>query len=352
MKIIVNTKEVQTAFKNLLKVAPKNPSLKILDSIKIEVVKENVFLTSTDVSLTVCVKLKDFEILEPGSAILPRETVKLISKLTDYQMCITEESIVSGKRKVNYESLDVSAYPRKPNHTYNREAFKLNNTNIKNLLDVTYACSTSEATPVLQGVLIRGNNVVSTDRHRMALNTIEVNNYPEDMVIPAYAINLIPTFTDKAYKDYFVFTVDKEGRYMQVLFDNIEMEVRLMEGTYPNIDRIIPQKFTTEIKLNKTEFIEELKIMKDVVTSKTKLVKLNIINGKVSLFGEAEKNSLVTELDTTITGKDIAINANLEYILDAVQKADSPEVVLKLTGAVSPFMVNNTALVLPYRTAS
>ncbi|MFI2856839.1 DNA polymerase III subunit beta [Paenibacillus sp. JSM ZJ436] len=352
MKIIVNTKELQTAIKNLMKVAPKNSSMRILDSIRIEAVNDNVILASTDIALAVYVKLKDFEILEQGSSILPRDTVKLISKLNDYQMSITEGSIISGKRKINYESLDVSAYPKKARHTYNKEAFKLNNSSIKSLLDVTYACSTSESTPVLQGVLIRGNNIVSTDRHRIALNKIETNNYNEDIVIPSYAINLIPAFTDKNFKDEYVFTVDKEGNYIQVLFDNVEMEIRLMEGIYPNVDRIIPQNFTTEVKINKSTLIEELKIMKDVVTSKTKIVKLNIVDGKASLFGETDKNSLVTELDTIITGENIAISANLEYILEAVQRADSSDVVFKLTGVASPFMINHTALVMPYRTAS
>lgn len=352
MKIIVNTKEIQNAIKNLLKVAPKKPSAEILNSVKIEANNGSVLLTATDQQMSVHLTLKEFEILEPGVTILPRDGVKFITKLTENQMTITEHDIQSGKRVVKYSSFNPNNYPLRANRKYNKEAFTLNSDNINRLLDVTYACSNSESTPILQSVLIRGNVIAATDRYRLAMNKLVENKYEKDLTIHSNAINLIPAFADKKYKGDYTFTVDENESYIQIKFDSIEMEVLITDGSYPNIERIIPQDFKTEVKISKSELIEELKIMKDVVPTKTKIIKLDVANSKLSLLGENEGNSLTSEINTYVSGENICVGVNLDYMLDAIQSVNLKEITLKFNGALSPLMIEDNAIVLPYRIAS
>lgn len=352
MKIIVNTKELQAAVKNLLKVAPKKSSVPILDSIKIEASNDKVLLIASNMQFRVKLHLKEFEVIEPGAAVLTRDTVKLISKLTDRELTITESSMESGKRVIKFSGMDTAKYPLMPTYKYNKEAFELDRKSIRKLLDVTYACSTSESTPVLKYVLVRGVNIASTDRHRMALNTLEYNDYEKDIVIPSEVINLIPSFTDKKYDEKYSFAVDENGSDLQIKFDNVEIGISMDGGTYPDVSRIIPQSFKTEAQINKNELIEELKILKDIVSSKTKTIKMSVEDGRLSLLGENEGNSLASEINTYVHGENIEININLEYVLDAVQNIEQTDITLKFTGKMSPVMIDDKALVLPYRIAS
>lgn len=352
MKIIVNTKELQQAVKNLLKVVPKKSSVPILESIKIEVENNKVLLIAANMQFRVKLHLKEFEVVEPGTVVLSRDTVKLISKLTNSDITITDSSIESGKRIIKYSGMDATKYPKAPKHKYNKEAFELDRTSISKLLDVAYACSTTESTPVLKSVLVRGVTIASTDRHRMALNTLEYNNYEKDIIIPSEVIKLMPAFTDKKNDEKYSFMVDENEGSLQIKIDNVEIGISMDGGTYPDISRIIPQSFKTEAQVNKNELIEELKILKDIVSSKTKIIKMSIEGGKLSLLGENEGNSLTSEINTYVNGENIEININLEYVLDAVQNIQQTDVTLKFTGKMSPMMIDDNALVLPYRIAS
>jgi DNA polymerase-3 subunit beta len=350
MKIIANTKELQTAFKNLLKVAIASNKTKIvaLTSIKLDVTEEYAELTATDNAVTVTVKLKDVEIVETGSMVITRDTLKLVSKLTDNSMIITEREIISGKRNVKYSGLDPTTYPNKPYNNYCNHAFTLSKVKMFDIQSITYACSDSETTPILQRVNIRGTTATATDRHRLAQKTLDNNEYTKDLNIPAYALNYIPTFTDKKFNGEYILKVDSNERYVQIKFDNVTMDIQLIDGNYPDVSRIIPQSFQTEATVNKSEIIEELKVLKEVVIDKTKLITIEVTAGKMSLKARSSSNMLTSELDSIVTGEDISLHVNLEFILDALSTSAADNVTFKFTGRLSPLMINNEALILPY----
>ncbi|GFN32551.1 DNA polymerase III subunit beta [Paenibacillus xylaniclasticus] len=353
MKITVNTKEIQTAFKNLLKLAPVKSSVPILSNILIIADSKKVELTATDIDTTIHVILKNAEVIETGSYIIPRDTIKLVQKLNDTYITISENNIESGKRNVKYQALSTEMYPEKQNFNFNQHAFTLSRPQMSEILPMTYACSTMESTPILKGVLFRNTNVVATDRHRMALRTLESNDYTHDMVIPSNAIDLIQTFTEKQYKGEYSFIVDEYNRFVNIQFDNVTMIVRLCEGTYPDVSKIIPRTFNTEITVNKKDLIEELTVMKEV-TDKTNTVKMNISSGslKLSASNDTTSNQLESTLDAKQVGDDMRLACNLEFILEALKNKESEKITIKLNGSTVPFMIDADTLILPHLLAA
>lgn len=351
MKITVNTKEIQTAFKNLLKVsAIKSPHV-FANSVKITAANDIVTLTATDIKITAIVTLKTAEVFEVGSCIIGKETLKLIFKLTDNEMIITDSTVISGKRNVNYKSLDVESYPNESQRNYSNHAFTLPVSKMKEIIDITYACSESETTPVLQGICFRENTAIACDRHRLATKTIEHNAYNKDIIIPADALNHISSFIDKKYNDTFTVDVSENDNYARVMFDNVVFEIYLTEGVYPDVSKIIPQNFTTEVKVKKSDIMEELKVLKEVTsTDKRNTVKIDITN-KMKLIAEAESNNLTSEIDSTVSGEEINLNCNVNFLIDALEVNNNDYVTIKFTGKTSPFMIDSDALLLPYRVA-
>jgi DNA polymerase-3 subunit beta len=352
MKITVQTKEIQAAIKNMQKVAVKMAGIPILnDTIKLTAFADRVELTATDIETTATVTLKDVEIIETGSIVFTNDTLKLASKLTDFYMTITESTIESGKRNVKYRGLNSEDYPETIDRKFNQDAFTLSKEQMMDVISATYSCSKKgSSTPVLEGLNINGLNVTSTDRHRMAKKTLINNNYEKQLNIPAYALDYIPKLSDKKYLGEYTVKVSECNNYVQVTFDNIVMDIRLIDGTYPDTSRIIPQSFKTEAKVNRKEAIAELKILIEIAKeSINNKVLIDVLEGKVSLVAESESAKLTSDLEAKTTGDDILLGANAEYVLDALENSKNDYVELKFTGTLSPFMVDGDALILPYR---
>lgn len=352
MLITVNTQEIQEAFKKLLKVIPTKVISPIFESVKITAQNNSIVITSfgysSSSSLFASIKIKDFEIHEEGELIIPRETIKMISKFSGLKMTIEDKEIKSEKRTISFVGLIPSDFPVLKNSKYDQKAFTLNTEQFKEILKSTYATSNSEATPVLQGVLIRENLIVATDRYRLSLQKIENNLYEKDLVIHASNLKLINVFLDKKEKTNLTFNVDKNNKYLQVLFNEIEIIIQLIEGTYPDISKIIPKDFNTYFTTNKKILIQELKIMKDMFNIKTKIVTISLTKNILCLSAKFGNNSFTSAIQfKDLKGEDVTLNVNLEYLLQALENNNNEEITFKIGNRVAPFMLDDTALILP-----
>jgi DNA polymerase-3 subunit beta len=352
MKINVMTKEIQTAIKNLLKVTPSKSKLEMLNGIKI-IATESVRLIAVNHEvMPTIIELKEAEVIESGSIVLTKETLKLIQKLNDTYMTIASDKIESGKRNIKYIGLDPVNYPDIPSTEFTQPAFTISKEKMLEVISITYACAVSESTPVLQGLLFKGKAVTACDRHRLALATIESNENTNDMVIASTSLNLISSFIDKQYKGGFTFTVDSHNRHVRIVFDNVTMLLRLIEGTYPDTTKIIPQHFKSEVKINKKELVEELQLMKEIA-DKTGTINIDVKNDKlyIKVGSKDSKNTLTSELDVKKIGEDLSICFNLELLLDGLKNNKNEYIVFKMTGEYTPAMIDYNYLVLPYRNA-
>jgi DNA polymerase-3 subunit beta len=349
MKIIVNTKEIQTVLKNLLKITSNKSSNPMLSNIKLTVT-DKVELTTTDFTVTANIKLKDVQIIEPGSIVITKDTIKLISKLTDNRMIITDHEVNSGNRNVKYTGFDAKLYPMHENKNYNIHAFTLSKDKMFDVQSITYACGDLNVNPTMSALNIRGIMVSACDRHRLAIKMLEYNNYTKDLNIPSYAIDYVITCTDKQYNGDYAFYVSDDDKYIKIIFENITFEVRLIDGVYPDTKKIIPQYFKTEARVNKDEIFEELKLLRDV-TDKRKLVQIDVTADKIKLLAKTgdKQNILISELNAITTGDDIFIGANINYILDALKNNNNEYVTFRFPGKNSPFMIDDDTLILPYR---
>jgi DNA polymerase-3 subunit beta len=227
-----------------------------------------------------------------------------------------------------------------------------------NVISVKYACSTSDTRPILKGVCLNNDLIVATDSHRLAKKEITFeNNVKSNIVIPKYALDYIEKFQNKKVSGNIEVLATSEKisdsvtdyKCIKFVFENIEMQVRPIQGNYPDVRRIIPENFKTEYKINKSKLVEELKLMAEI--SETLVIRYT--KEGINLFAKTsdKRNTLESNLDVEyITYDNLEyIGFNPQYVLEALERLEGDIMTFRYTGKDTPFMINDEALILPIR---
>ena len=272
--------------------------------------------------------------------------------------------MTSGKSEITLKGKDADQYPRIQEISVSNPLV-LETKILKDVINETaFAASVQESRPILTGVHFvltdnRSLKTVATDSHRMSQKkiTLEKNGDNFDVVIPSRSLReFTAVFTDE------IETVEVFFANNQILFrsENISFYTRLLEGNYPDTDRLIPTEFTSVLTFNTSDLraaMERARLLSNATQNGT--VKLEIAGGIVSAHvNSPEVGRVNEEIDTeSVTGEDLTISFNPTYLIDALKAIDSEKVTISFISSVRPFTLvpskdteNFIQLITPVRT--
>ena len=351
-------------------------AIPILSTVKIDVTNEGITLIGSNGQISIenfiSIKNEDAGLLVTSSGSILLEAtffINVVSSLPDITLDfkeIDQKQIVltSGKSEITLKGKDADQYPRIQEISASNPLV-LETSVLKNIINETaFAASTQESRPILTGVhfiLTENKNLktVATDSHRMSQKQIilEKNGDNFDVVIPSRSLReFSAVFTDD------IETVEIYFTNNQLLFrsENISFYTRLLEGNYPDTDRLIPTEFTSIVTFDKNNLryaMERARLLSNATQNGT--VKLEIINGVVSAHvNSPEVGRVNEEIDTeSISGQDLTISFNPTYLIDSLKAINSEKVTISFISAVRPFTLkpiddteNFIQLITPVRT--
>ena len=351
-------------------------AIPILSTVKIDVTNEGITLIGSNGQISIenfiSIKNKNAGLLVTSSGSILLEAtffINVVSSLPDVTLDfkeIEQKQIVltSGKSEIILKGKDADQYPRIQEISASNPLV-LETSVLKNIINETaFAASTQESRPILTGVhfvLTENKNLktVATDSHRMSQKKIvlEKNGDNFDVVIPSRSLReFSAVFTDD------IETVEIYFTNNQLLFrsENISFYTRLLEGNYPDTDRLIPTEFTSIVTFDKNNLryaMERARLLSNATQNGT--VKLEIINGVVSAHvNSPEVGRVNEEIDTeSISGQDLTISFNPTYLIDSLKAINCEKVTISFISAVRPFTLvpnedteNFIQLITPVRT--
>ncbi|MBX9102551.1 DNA polymerase III subunit beta [Streptococcus anginosus] len=351
-------------------------AIPILSTVKIDVTNEGITLIGSNGQISIenfiSIKNENAGLLVTSSGSILLEAtffINVVSSLPDVTLDfkeIEQKQIVltSGKSEITLKGKDADQYPRIQEISASNPLM-LETSVLKNIINETaFAASTQESRPILTGVhfvLTENKNLktVATDSHRMSQKKIvlEKNGDNFDVVIPSRSLReFSAVFTDD------IETVEIYFTNNQLLFrsENISFYTRLLEGNYPDTDRLIPTEFTSIVTFDKNNLryaMERAHLLSNATQNGT--VKLEIINGVVSAHvNSPEVGRVNEEIDTeSISGQDLTISFNPTYLIDSLKAINSEKVTISFISAVRPFTLipsddteNFIQLITPVRT--
>jgi DNA polymerase III subunit beta len=204
---------------------------------------------------------------------------------------------------------------------------------------VLFAVSTDETRPILTGVLLKVEGdtlkMVATDTHRLAVRTakIEGSDGTANAIIPARAMNELLRLAS----DEDAVSVSLAQGQARFEVGGTTMVTRLLEGQFPNYERVIPTSFERKLTLETGEFTKAVKRAAIVARDNANRVVLETEGAQLVLSAESDKvGSVREEIEVAREGDDIQIAFNAKYMVDVLNIVETEGVVLELTEPLRP----------------
>ena len=224
-------------------------------------------------------------------------------------------------------------------------SFKIRTTTLQELIRRTvFAAAKDEGSrPIFTGCCFEikndAINLVATNTHRLALaKDMLTENYDEmSFVVPAETLRDIMNRIDSKDTDNYV-TVKYSPRFVTFTFDNVFVTARLIEGTFPPYDRVIPTSSTTHATVSTKDFREAVELVA-LMSKETEYntVKLVFNEDGIEISSDSpEVGGAVKAVDALIEGDDLEISFNAAYITDVLKIVDTAKVDIALNDKFSP----------------
>jgi len=377
MHIVINREYLAQAVGQVSKAVSSRTTIPILTGIKLTVTHSECILTGSDSDISIQASIpveKDgkeiVKVVRLGSIVLPAKYLtEIVKKLPDslIEIEVADQlvtNIRSGQSEFNLNGLDPDEYPRLPQIDEDKILSVSSDLFKSTIRQTSFAVSSQESRPILTGVLWQLEDgeltFVATDSHRLAQRQITVQSNQDlqfkNVVIPGKSLNELNRILDD--EDEMIDIVVTNNQIL-VKANNILFFSRILDGTYPDTSRIIPQQSKTNITLETKQLLQAIERASLLAKDGKHVVSLfTTEKGQIQIYSNSPEIGKVSEQVEVkeISGEELKISFNAKFVIDALRAIDSQEINIGFTGAMSPFVIKPTDhdrtlhLILPVRT--
>jgi DNA polymerase-3 subunit beta len=358
MKLLIPQEKLKIGLNIVEKISSKSLTLPILNNILISAKKNFLNLSATDLEIGinwwVLGKIeKEGELTVPAKLLfnfvnlLPNKNVTLENKNNTL-------SVECDNYKTQIKGLTAEEFPIIPKITEGESIVIDSESFCQNLNQVADIAVLSTTRPEISGVyfLFQKNliTIAATDSFRLGEKKIFLKSETSlekdySLILPQKTVKeLVNIFGEKKgdLKIYFSSNQIMFESYMEETpHPQVQIVSRLIEGEYPNYQEIIPKKYTTQIVLNKSDFLNQIKTA-SLFSGKINEVKLKVNSKekKVDISSESsEVGKHESSVPAKIKGDSIQISFNHRFLLDGLLTIKSSEIVLELNGDSGPGVI-------------
>ncbi len=226
------------------------------------------------------------------------------------------------------------------------------------LSHVRYAAAVAEYQAIFRGVKLelsdRRSRAVATDGFRLAYYDLETPSGIEaEVVVPARSVEeLVKLLGDGEAK------LALGGGQLSLAQGGARVNFKLMEGNFPEYDRVIPKSFPISITLDAAQLAEavaRVAVMADKTANNR--VDLFVKEGRLQITAEGSYGRAQEAVEVAQEGSDpeIVLAYNAKYLTDALGPASGP-LQMRFSGTTSPSVLssledpNYLAMIVPLRT--
>ena len=334
MKLVFKTKQLLEKIKNIVPTAEAKQTLVILGNVKVTINNNEALFLASDLEVqtsTIVPCSSD----SSGSFTIPaKKLLEICSALSAYDEISLfydgkKVDITAGKSKVSLQTLDASDYPDMT-ISDKSSSIEITQAELSKIISKTsFAMAYQDARHFLNGLYICTDKetlvAVCTDGHRLAKYTSTIKTESNvAIIIPRKAIaelnRILGNFSDK--RDHLV-DVRVSNNSVTFTIGDFILISKLIEGSYPNFNKVIPEKTQSKIKINKQILKNSLNIISKVVNQQYKGVKVTPSANSLHLISSNTESEVGEDLiDAHYDGDEISIGFNISYLQDVIDAID------------------------------
>ena len=335
-------------------------ALPILANLLLEAKNDIIKIITTDLDIGISYSFKA-DIIDDGVITIPAKKFSdIIKELPneEVRIIVKKNNIVEVRSDNAYFKLMGIAkeeFPKLPTFV-NKEFVTISQSRLKKMLEMSFfAISRDETRYVLNGVLIelKENHIktIATDGRRLALIETQ-GNFPQKInkkiIIPSKTAQELMRNLNQEGEARIIFSENQAC----FEFDNIILTTRLIEGEFPEYNKVIPKEIKDKIKINKSNLFKAIKRVALFTNPDSIAIKLDITKDKIVLskrtpdLGEARD-----EVEVKFEGKEMSIGFNPNYLIDILKVIDGDEIEVEVVDPQKPAVIRRTGkfifIVLP-----
>jgi DNA polymerase-3 subunit beta len=303
----------------------------------------------TGINYWVGAKIEEEGAISIPAKILTEFISSLPAEKIDLKLDGASLKAVCGSSQASFVGLNASEFPAipslkgKPEITFKAHQFS------EAISQVAFAAAADEGNPVLSGVLLAVREeklyLVATDGYRLSLKEIsgqegaaKVKEYKKGLLIPARALMEVGKIIGDVEEEKILgLVVTPEAN--QVIFVTPECEVvsRLIEGDFPDFEKILPEKGKTKVSLEVETLRRTVRLASIFARDSANIIRFSLDKSGLKISANtAQVGENQSQIEVKVEGENNKIAFNSRYLLDFLNSVKSELVNFEMTGALNP----------------
>jgi DNA polymerase-3 subunit beta len=252
--------------------------------------------------------------------------------------------VKGGKSKFTLQTLPAEDFPLVQESPNFGPSFNIPQKTLKGLMDqVSFAMAVHDIRYYLNGILFVAEgdslSLVATDGHRLAFASakLDVEVPKQEVILPRKTVIELQRLLSN---DDGAIEMQFANNQAKFTFDGMEFVTKLVEGKFPDYNRVIPRNHKNKVTLGRDALLRTLQRTAILTSDKFKGVRLNLDPGTLRVASNnAEQEEAIDELDIDYGGDSIEIGFNVTYLIDALSNMDQEMVSMELSDGNSSALI-------------
>lgn len=359
MKVFCRRKDLFEGVQTVGRVVSGRSTLPILSHILLQATEDHLRLVATDFEVGMDIAVPATVNIEGAVTVPARLLGDILGSLPDSEVSLSvdENNVVELKclrSEYVLRGLPAQEFPKLPEVQGGRSV-EVEQAVLRQLItETSFAVSTDETRALLTGALtVLGEGfikMVATDTHRLAVSTMPAPTvvlsaeegeaepgFDGGVIVPARALRELARVLDAEAGAKLQVHVTRN----QILFhmEGMSLVSRLIDGQFPNFERVIPKECQKRLVINSQELLAALRRASSILPreSANRVVMRTNEEGLVDITAEAgEVGRAHEQIEARREGDEVEIAFNVRYLIDMLSITEAESVVIELTGALNP----------------
>ncbi|MCZ8252855.1 MAG: DNA polymerase III subunit beta [Hylemonella sp.] len=342
--------KVLSVFQSVSGIVERRHTLPILANVMIRKTGSALQFTTSDLEIQIRTTAElDGDTGNFTTTVGARKLIDILRTMPADQTVSLESSqnkliLKGGKSKFTLQTLPAEDFPLVQEAANFGPKFSVPQKTLKDLLgQVSFSMAVHDIRYYLNGILFVAEgkqlSLVATDGHRLAFSsaTLDVEVPKQEVILPRKTVLEMQRLLSDAEGAIEMQFASNQAKFS---FGGMEFVTKLVEGKFPDYNRVIPKNHKNAIILGRQPLLASLQRTAILTSDKFKGVRLNIDPGTLRVASNnAEQEEAVDELDIDYSGDSIEIGFNVTYLIDVLTNMEQDMVKVELSDSNSSALI-------------
>ena len=341
---------IVAALQSVVGIVERRHTLPILANVMIQKTPQSVQLTSSDLEIQIRTEADlGGDSANFTTTVGARKLMDILRSMPSDQTVSLESQqnkliLKSGKSRFTLQTLPAEDFPLVQESPNFGPMFSIPQKTLKELLhQVSFAMAVHDIRYYLNGILFVAEgkqlSLVATDGHRLAYTsaTLEVEVPKQEVILPRKTVlELLRLLSDKEG----MIDMQFANNQAKFKFEGKEFVTKLVEGKFPDYNRVIPKNHKNAVTLGRVTLLNTLQRTAILTSDKFKGVRINLDTSMLRVAASnAEQEEAVDEIEVDYNGDSIEIGFNVTYLIDVLTNMSQDMVRMELADSNSSVLV-------------